>query len=122
VGSEHPLKQAVDGFPQASPIQPRTVHPVTTLKVFLLYAPGFPGIPPPQQAIIPPLPPAPHTSKTTCPADGAVQHTHANCLVRTFGSANIQICPFSRFISVSAILLNLLVTKFLNDVGIINSQ
>ena len=79
-------------------------------------------MPPPQQAIIPPLPPAPHTSRTTVPADGAVQHTQANCLVLTFGSANIQIWPFSRFISVSAILLVLLNTKFLNDVGIINSR
>ena len=43
--------------------------------VFLEYAPGLPGVPPPQQHIFAPDPPAPQTSIVAVPADGAIKHT-----------------------------------------------
>jgi hypothetical protein len=50
-------------------------QPDAIVKTFLLYAPGFPFIPNPQQHISAPDPPAPHISIVAVPADGATQHT-----------------------------------------------
>jgi hypothetical protein len=72
-GSEQPLKHSAELLPQLLPIVPLTKSPVLTQIVFFVYAPAFPGVPPPQQHICAPDPPAPHTSITALPVVGGFQ-------------------------------------------------
>lgn len=66
VASEQPLKHSAS-LPQAMPGDPAIYPQHVRLTVFLLYAPGLPGVPNPQQHILAPEPPAPHISIIAVP-------------------------------------------------------
>ena len=83
VDSEQPLKHKSFELPQLKPIAPVIKQPVATQIVLFEYAPGFPGIPPPQQHILAPLPPAPQISTVAIPLAGAIQQTSPHIFVRT---------------------------------------